>query len=206
MNAINLKGGRELMAFLDALPAKIEKNVLRGALRAGAKVIQQEARANVSAKSGLTRKAIKIDTVTDGGQIKARVKLRGKHSYLGWWLEHGVGAHLIISGDSDVSTRALNKRAKKSGVLKDAGNGLIRVGGYEYMTGPRGQRTDDDAMKINDKFIRGAVMHPGFAPKPFMRPALDTKAKEAVQAVGDYMKHRLQIGSLNAPALEVDDE
>jgi len=50
------------------------------------------------------------------------------------------------------------------------------------------------------------VMHPGHAAKPFLRPALDQKAEEAVGAMGAYIAHRVQIGDLKAPKLEIDDE
>jgi hypothetical protein len=49
-------------------------------------------------------------------------------------------------------------------------------------------------------------MHPGHAAKPFLRPALDQKAEEAVNAMGAYIAHRVQIGDLKAPKLEIDDE
>jgi hypothetical protein len=36
-----------------------------------------------------------------------------------------------------------------------------------------------------------SVQHPGFKPKPFMRPALDTQRRGAVVAAAEYMKQRL---------------
>ena len=33
--------------------------------------------------------------------------------------------------------------------------------------------------------------HPGFRPKPFMRPALDSQANNGVLAAADYIKKRL---------------
>ena len=36
--------------------------------------------------------------------------------------------------------------------------------------------------------------------------ALEQKAEEAVTAMGAYIAHRVQIGDLKAPPLEVDDE
>jgi hypothetical protein len=35
------------------------------------------------------------------------------------------------------------------------------------------------------------IHHPGFQPKPYLRPALDAKAGEAVVATGNYIKDRL---------------
>jgi HK97 gp10 family phage protein len=44
-------------------------------------------------------------------------------------------------------------------------------------------------------FVNGGVYtrvsHPGFSAKPFMRPALDTRANDAVMAAGEYIKKRL---------------
>jgi HK97 gp10 family phage protein len=37
----------------------------------------------------------------------------------------------------------------------------------------------------------GELNHPGFRPKPFMRPALDAQANNAVLAAGQYIKKRL---------------
>jgi hypothetical protein len=39
-----------------------------------------------------------------------------------------------------------------------------------------------------------------------MRPALDAKAGEAVQAVGDYLTRYLQWGTITAPIISVDLE
>lgn len=202
---IGLKGGPELMQFLDQLPPKLEKNVLRGALRAGANVIRDEARANVPVKSGKLRRAIKTDTVTDGGLIKARVKLRGQHSFIGVFLEYGVAPHLITAGDSPYTARTLNSRIKKGGFERRE-NGLLKIFGYEYDRRVRTKNgTEVRSMTINKHFVRGAVEHPGVAARPFLRPALDTRANEALRAVGAYMEQRLRIGDFSAPALEVDD-
>ena len=39
--------------------------------------------------------------------------------------------------------------------------------------------------------FRKEVAHPGFAPKPFLRPALDQQAQPAVIAAAEYMRNRL---------------
>jgi hypothetical protein len=54
---------------------------------------------------------------------------------------------------------------------------------------------------INGVPIGKRVRHPGFAPKPFMRPALDAKAGEAVQVVAGYFSRYLQWGSISARRL-----
>ena len=55
-----LKGGPELLQLLDQLPKNLERNVIRGGLRAGAKVIQQQAKANAPVRTGQLKKAIGI--------------------------------------------------------------------------------------------------------------------------------------------------
>ena len=55
---LRLKGGPELLQLLDQLPKNLERNVIRGGLRAGAKVIQQQAKANVPVKTGQLKRAI----------------------------------------------------------------------------------------------------------------------------------------------------
>ena len=64
------------------------------------------------------------------------------------------------------------------------------------------------SLVINGTFVGDAVMHPGFAAKPFLRPALDRKAEDAVNAVGKYIAGRLNMGDLRAPVLTAveDDE
>ena len=86
---IRLKGGPELLRLLDELPKNLERNVIRGGLRAGAKVIQQQAKANVPVRTGQLKRAIGIGTRTDGAKLSSYVKLRGKGSYLGLFIEYG---------------------------------------------------------------------------------------------------------------------
>jgi HK97 gp10 family phage protein len=66
--------------------------------------------------------------------------------------------------------------------------------------------SDKVSLVINGVPIGKHVTHPGFAPKPFMRPALDAKAGEAVQAVAGYLTHYLQWGSFTPPTVPVDLE
>lgn len=42
-----------------------------------------------------------------------------------------------------------------------------------------------------DGKVIAKVEHPGFAPKPFLRPALQAEAAETIRVAGEYMKDRL---------------
>lgn len=39
--------------------------------------------------------------------------------------------------------------------------------------------------------VRTSVAHPGMKPRPFLRPALDSQAQNAVMMAAEYMKWRL---------------
>ena len=57
----NVKGLNDLMKALDALPGKLANNCLRGALRAGAKVVANEAKRMCPQLSGELVKTIRYD-------------------------------------------------------------------------------------------------------------------------------------------------
>jgi hypothetical protein len=155
---------------------------------AGAKVIQQQAKANVPVRTGKLKKAIGIGTRVEGSKLSSYVKLRGSGSYLGLFIEYGVAPHLISVSDADKPVRGTRRgpRAVSIGTI----NKMVKRG----------------SLKIGENFVGAVVMHPGHAAKPFLRPALDQKAEEAVNAMGAYIAHRVQIGDLKAPKLEIDDE
>jgi len=185
---IRLSGGPELLALLDQLPKTLERNIIRGGLRAGAKVIQQQAKANVPVDSGQLRRAIGIGTRAEGGRLSAYVKLRGPGSYLGPFIEYGVSPHLIKIADEARPIRNTRRGPRPLGIgtiNKMVARGSLVIGG---------------------NFVGPMVHHPGHAAKPFLRPALDQKAREAVNAMGAYIAHRIQIGDLRAPALTADTE
>lgn len=140
----HVKGLAELQKFLDELPVKMEKNIMRGALRAGMKPVQAEAKSTVGVVSGELRDGLKISTNAKGGVVTARLRATGIHAFVARWVEFGTAAHLI--------------KAK--------------------------------LLAFKGRFAK-SVDHPGAKPKPFMRPALDNKAQDAVIAAGNYIKNRL---------------
>ena len=105
-----IKGLAELQRALDALPANIEKNCLRGALRAGQKVIATIAKRNapealpteINARlygsyAGALRDSIRIVTSAKNGKITAIIKAGNKKAYYAHWVEYGTAAHKITS-------------------------------------------------------------------------------------------------------------
>ena len=141
---INIKGMAELSKLLKELPEKVQRNVVRSALRAGAKPILEEAKANAPVDSGALRDSLEIATSGKGGVPTATVRTK---LFYARFIEYGTAPHAIpaLSGS---------------------------------------------ALTVDDKLL-DHVYHPGAGPRPFMRPAVDTKAEAAVIATGEYIKKRL---------------
>ena len=97
----------------------------------------------------------------------------GDHSYLANWVEFGTSAHYIKVQDSEkpINARLSKKRGK-----------IVRAS----MT-----TVNRNVLQIGANFVGPTVFHPGAKPKPYMRPALDARAQDAVIAAGEYIKKRL---------------
>lgn len=91
-----IKGAAELEKLLGELPAKIEQNIMRGALRAGAKVIQQEAkRLCPVGKTDDLVNSIRVDVRARHGHITATIKAGNAKAYYAGWVEKGTARHWI---------------------------------------------------------------------------------------------------------------
>jgi len=97
MAEIHVKGLADLQKFLDTLPAKVERNIMRGALRAGIKTIQPLAKQNINSVSGLLAAGLKIGTRSRGGIVTSYLKASGPHAFLAKWVEFGTRAHNIAA-------------------------------------------------------------------------------------------------------------
>lgn len=168
MSRINITGGKELAQFLQQLPVKLEKNIMRGALRAGAKVIADEAKINVPIQDGDLRRSIRVSSNAKRGRVEAKAKAGGKKAWYAAIVEFGAAPHII--------------KGKGGKMLKFTGR---------------------DGRKVEI----AQVSHPGFKPRPYLRPALDAKAKQSIVEVGNYIKARLTKEGINgAPDLGASDE
>ncbi len=145
-----VKGLAQLQAALDQLPAKIEANIMRGAMRAGAKVLLAEAKgtAAFADDTGALRASLRITTSVRRGTVTAAVKAGStkadKRPWYARFVEYGTKPHVI--------------RAKPGG--------LLAIG-----------------VKVAN--------HPGAKARPYLRPALDARAGDAVQAMAAYIRGRL---------------
>jgi len=94
---IHVKGLSDLGKALQTLPDKLQKNVLRGALRAGMKPVRVQARANVVKQSGVLAKGLKVSTNSRGKMVYSKLKTSGAHDFIARFIEFGTARHWISS-------------------------------------------------------------------------------------------------------------
>lgn len=90
-------GGRELSDELQQFSVKLEKNIMRGALRAGAVAIRDEVRARAPVASGDLRKSIRTTSRVKKGQVSASVKVGNAVAWYAHLVEFGTRPHVIRS-------------------------------------------------------------------------------------------------------------
>lgn len=90
-----IAGGRELDAFLQQLPVKVEKNILRAALRAGANEFKEAAKQGAPVDEGDLRASIRVTTSTKRGTVYAKLRVGGKRAPHAHLVEFGTAAHKI---------------------------------------------------------------------------------------------------------------
>lgn len=93
----HVTGLPELYRRLQDLPVKYERNVARGALRAGMNVVKPVAQSMARKASGVYAAGLRVGTRTRGGMVTSYLKPSGKHAYLGKWIEFGTRAHNIAA-------------------------------------------------------------------------------------------------------------
>lgn len=179
MTEQTITGGRELDQLLQTLPTKMQKNINRAGLRAGAVVLREEVRNNVPVQSGDLRKSIRITSRARGADVSVSVKAGDSVAYYARFVEFGTRPHLIKVDDRD---RGINRRT---------GNRL------SITTINRQQRR---SLAIGGTLVGPSVMHGGARPQPFMRPAVDSALPRAIEAITAKIRERLSRQGLDSPA------
>jgi hypothetical protein len=89
----------DLTSFFATLPANLELNVLRSALRAGAEEFADGAREECTSEE--VRATIKTSSRAEPGLVTAKVQTKGKGAHKAPWLEYGTDEHEItVKGDT----------------------------------------------------------------------------------------------------------
>lgn len=182
MAEIAVHGLAELNAQLKTLPAKVEANILRGAVRAGQKVVLEKAQAMVPAKSGNLRRSIRVKTdfkAARRGFVRADVVAGGKMAWYAHILEFGSGSFYEGSGYQSV---------RKPYVIKAKDEKGKRYNAKEKRRINRGSR--EGALFWQGQ-MASRVVHPGIRPQPYMRPAAELLEGPALDAFVAYVQKRL---------------
>ena len=164
---VSIDGLAELDRMLKDLPVKIEKNVIRGALRAGQKQMLDAARANLdrngSVRTGELRKSI-------------RVRFQKRSEKYGWIRSYLIAgnkkawyAHLIEYGTASYYSGNLNNSKKQPYEIKPKNKKSLFFAGL----------------------ARKQITHPGITPRPFMRPAFDATYQQSINSMAEYIRNRL---------------
>lgn len=110
-DTLHVKGLAELGKALATLTPRIERNVLRGALRAGMKPMRDHARNNAAKATGKLARGLRVSTDGRRGRVYARLKTSGEHDYIARFVEFGTAMHRI-SG-------------RNGGMLRIAGRAIV---------------------------------------------------------------------------------
>lgn len=177
-------GGRELDDILQTLAPKLQKNVQRTALRAGAAVFLREVKSRIPAASGQLRASARVTSRAQGGTVYASVKVGNFVAWYAHLVEFGTRSHYIWASAAD----------------RGAGRGRGRRGTAGRRETLASMSTvNRRVLQIGGHFIGPGVHHPGARAHPFMRPAADVGFPEAVRAYTAKMRQRLTRQGLNTP-------
>ena len=161
---ITIAGLAELKRQLDGLPARIERNVMRGALRAGQKVMLDAARNEAPRDDGDLQASIRIRNARKSekfGWVRSHLVAGNAKAWYANLIEYGTASYYIGKGNSKRQPYKIEPRNKQ---------GLFFNG-----------------------VVRESVTHPGIKPNPFMRRTFDRHQDAALQATVNYLKTRIAL-------------
>jgi hypothetical protein len=172
------RGGATVRRYIAQLPAELERTVLRGAARAGGKVLVDGAKER--SISSDVDDAIVMKRKSEPGRITVIITVeKGWARSVANWLEYGTDAHFI--------SVAKEERGGKS---------VARI-----------NATDKRSMIIGGKFVGDTVFHPGAKPHPFLRTTLDIDGPKAVAEAQKFINaHVTRSGIIASAEPEDDDE
>lgn len=144
-------GGKELDRILQTLSPKIERNIMRGALRAGAVPLRDDVKRRAPVDSGQLRESVRITSRARKGQVSASVKVG---NFVAWY------AHLVEFG-----TRPHVIKAKAGRAMRVVGI-VTREVNHPGITGkpfirPAADATTPEAIREVTKYIRKRLTKEG---------------------------------------------
>jgi HK97 gp10 family phage protein len=161
MMEVKVTGLKELQEAMQQLPARVERNILSGAIAAGTRVILAETKARAPTSDIKTALQSKQKKGRKGEVIREIYinPKRGDNPFYARFFEFGTASYYVGTGRTVGGPYSIPKQPGK--------------------------------LKIGEDFVSGQVTHPGIKPQPFMRPAFDVKSEEAIRTMAAYIKVRL---------------
>ena len=176
--AASITGLEGLMAELRALPALMQQRVIRGAVGTGANIIKREAVVLAPEWTGPVSKGHPPPGTLKRAIYAARLMDKCTSTTEVW----------IVGVRSGKAARHYGTKNSKAGPTQ--GKNLDAYYGRWVEYGHHVRASKSDKKNLHS----GAVLKTGaysVAPKPYMRPAFETKKNEAVQAMQDYINRHL---------------
>lgn len=101
-STFKVKGLGEIGKFLEQFPKRLANNAMRAGVTAACAVFRDEMRLLAPRETGTLAAGIKTGSskVNQDGTVSARVRLTGKHAYLGVFFEWGVLPHSIAARET----------------------------------------------------------------------------------------------------------
>lgn len=175
----HISGLKELQEALKLLPQNIARNVLRGAVSAGAALVRDEAKRKAPVytgtpamghpPAGTLKRAIYIKRIAERSSQFKQVFFVGVRRGKKYQKQ---GKHGTLSQDAYYAS-------------------WVEYGHYYAPPGKHGfgtRRRAMNAVAFNGGGISGARF---IAPNPYMRPAWDSQKRSAVQRIKDYLSARI---------------
>lgn len=193
MISVNARGFAALDLALRQLPHEMAEKIVDRAMRQGARVIQDEARRRVPVASGTTRDAIRVRRQR---KTKTGVLFQIYTTRKAWWarfVENGTKPHrIMVRRRGSVGFSRRTRKARELGwdesAVQTATDVFLQTAGVHQVGHAKAVLADEEAGVI----FGMVVEHPGAKRQPFMRPALDTKAQEAIDTVGQSVGRALK--------------
>lgn len=165
-------GLKDVMDKLNKLPDQIANRAVKRALYSGGGVIRDEARGRVPIRTGALRKSI----VVEGSKAPARHQLAVKVTI-------ARKAFRMMGENLKLQKRKPGERAYRKGDIYPRNYAhLVEWGTKPHALGKGSRR------RYAIVGMQTGPWHPGSAPKPYLRPAFETKRAEAVQVIADRLR------------------
>ena len=157
----------EILRHLNAVPGALQNKILTLALPAGARVIADEAARLVPVRTGNLRDTIR----------SRKAPRRFSRGNLTWHIAVGSRiAHLVEFGTAPHEIKPMGFASRFAMAVRAA---------------RAGARDAAHALMIRGRFVGGAVQHPGARPRPFLRPAFDRRADDALATIASRVTSAL---------------